>query len=267
VAQPPLYRVVEGKQERYLKDEDEFNEFVLRRVSAKGCVSLKNGRQIRGAQLIPLVSSLLRFYDSVERLVRRGFSRTFLESLARFGLDDRRKFKNREFMDQLLEELQDQGFEISDISVREEDGYYQFRVSNGPGVTHEFVVDWEFISCPELRHIIAVSATYRDLTRHPFVVSFDGEEKTLQDPEDLVAMLLDRGKKGLTIQRYKGLGEMNPEQLWATTMDPNRRNLLQVTIEDAVEADEIFTILMGDKVEPRRAFIQNNALEVRELDI
>ena len=105
------------------------------------------------------------------------------------------------------------------------------------------------------------------MIQNPFVVGFDGETQRVQDPEELVRLLLDKGKKGLTIQRYKGLGEMNPEQLWATTMDPDRRNLLRVRIEDAVEADEIFTILMGDKVEPRRAFIQNNALEVTELDI
>ena len=96
----------------------------------------------------------------------------------------------------------------------------------------------------------------------------EGEKKkTVENPQDLLDLLLDRGKKGLSIQRYKGLGEMNPSQLWTTTMDPEKRSLLQVQIEDALEADEIFTILMGDKVEPRREFIQNNALEVRELDI
>ena len=112
-----------------------------------------------------------------------------------------------------------------------------------------------------------MSPIYKNLTQKPFVVSFDGEKKTVEAPEELVELMLEKGKKGLTVQRYKGLGEMNPEQLWATTMDPTRRNLLQVRIEDDVEADEIFTILMGDKVEPRRAFIQNNALEVHELDI
>jgi len=93
------------------------------------------------------------------------------------------------------------------------------------------------------------------------------ESRVMGNPQDVLAELLDRGKKGLTIQRYKGLGEMNPGQLWQTTMDPERRTLLKVEIEDVVEADDIFTVLMGDKVEPRREFIQNNALQVKELDI
>lgn len=267
VAQPPLYRVVEGKQERFLKDEDEFNEFVLKRVSAKGSVSLHNGKRFEGRELIKVLSGLIKFYESVDRLARKGFAKSFIHQLARIGLDDRRKFKDREFMESLFRQLEGKGFEIVDISVGEEDGYYEFTVLDGPGVTHVFAVDWEFVSSPELRQIMSMSKTYSSLTEKPFQVSFEGETHSLKDPEELVNLLIERGKKGLTIQRYKGLGEMNPEQLWTTTMDPQRRNLLQVRIEDAVEADEIFTILMGDKVEPRRAFIQSNALEVKELDI
>ncbi|MBW2023087.1 MAG: DNA topoisomerase (ATP-hydrolyzing) subunit B [Deltaproteobacteria bacterium] len=267
VAQPPLYRVVEGKDERFLKDEDEFNEFILQRVSSKGSLRLENGNRIEGRQLSAILGGLIKFYRNVEKLMRKGFARTFIDQIARTGLDDRRKFKDKNFMEGFLKGLQDRGFKITDIRVRDEDGYYEFSISDGPGVTHVFTVDWEFISSPELRQIITMSPIYKNLTQKPFVVSFDGEKKTVEAPEELVELMLEKGKKGLTVQRYKGLGEMNPEQLWATTMDPTRRNLLQVRIEDDVEADEIFTILMGDKVEPRRAFIQNNALEVHELDI
>jgi len=267
VAQPPLYRIVEGKKERFLKDEEEFHEFVLQRVSANGWIRLHDGREISGRRLVGLLAGLIKFYDNVERLTRKGYARRFIQEIAESGMDERRKFKDKNFMEGFLLRLQEKGFEITDVRVREEDGYYEFFVSDGPEVGHGFVVDWDLISSPELRHIISVSPSYRELIQNPFVVGFDGETQRVQDPEELVRLLLDKGKKGLTIQRYKGLGEMNPEQLWATTMDPDRRNLLRVRIEDVVEADEIFTILMGDKVEPRRAFIQNNALEVTELDI
>ena len=128
-------------------------------------------------------------------------------------------------------------------------------------------VDWDFFSSPELRQLLGISDEFQALHRGGFIVEDSGEKKKINNPEDLLNQLMERAKKGVGIQRYKGLGEMNPDQLWTTTMDPEKRILLQVDIEDGVEADEIFTILMGDKVEPRREFIQSNALEVTELDI
>jgi DNA gyrase subunit B len=114
---------------------------------------------------------------------------------------------------------------------------------------------------------MGVSKEFRELKKVKYISTGDGEKKKISDPQELLKELMEKAKKGLMIQRYKGLGEMNPVQLWSTTMDPEKRTLLKVQIEDPVDADDMFTILMGDKVEPRREFIQKNALEVTALDI
>ena len=124
-----------------------------------------------------------------------------------------------------------------------------------------------FCPLPDLRRFLSISDDFRELKRSGFRVNGGVEKQKIEDPRSFLNELMEKGKRGLTIQRYKGLGEMNPGQLWTTTMDPEKRVLLQVKVEDAVEADHIFTILMGDKVEPRREFIQNNAMEVTDLDI
>ncbi|MBW1805212.1 MAG: DNA gyrase [Deltaproteobacteria bacterium] len=127
------------------------------------------------------------------------------------------------------------------------------------------IVNWEFLASPELRQLMGIYDKLGELKKGGYSVAGEGDK--YDDSQQLLNKLMDKAKKGLTIQRYKGLGEMNPEQLWTTTMDPEKRRLLQVRIEDIMDADDIFTVLMGDKVEPRREFIQNNALEVTELDI
>ena len=123
------------------------------------------------------------------------------------------------------------------------------------------------MTTPEFREIQSLSPAILGLGGSAYKIREKGEEQNFNDTGKLVHYVLELGKKGLAIQRYKGLGEMNPEQLWLTTMDPEKRTFLQVTIEDSVKADEIFTILMGDQVEPRRAFIQRHALEVKNLDV
>ncbi|HDR16858.1 MAG TPA: DNA gyrase [Desulfobacteraceae bacterium] len=123
------------------------------------------------------------------------------------------------------------------------------------------------MSSPEIKQLIKVSKDFLKVQSGVRLISDGAESKWIEDPESLVSQIVEKSKKGLNIQRYKGLGEMNPAQLWSTTMDPAFRSLLKVKVEDWVEADEMFTILMGDKVEPRREFIQNNALEVTELDV
>jgi DNA gyrase subunit B len=156
---------------------------------------------------------------------------------------------------------------LGSIEVNEVNGHYEFQVTETQNGGQQFVVDWEFLSSPELRQLLGHAKEFGRLNNAAFRLDGDGETMKRENPQKLLEELIEKGKKGLTIQRYKGLGEMNPGQLWMTTMDPEKRTLLRVQIKDVVEADEIFTILMGDKVEPRREFIQANALEVTELDI
>lgn len=267
IAQPPLYRIGEGKKEFYIRDEAGCNRFILRRVCSQEEVELPSGESMAGEELVKLMEGLITFYETVERLGKLGYSQRFIELMASEGLSWREALKERGFLDGFARHLREQGFEARIMEKEEEGEYFYLQVEDKRDGTQPFQVDWEFISSPEFRRIAKFGQNFRKLQYGCVVKDKEGRVKEISTPEGLMEYLMSKGKKGLTIQRYKGLGEMNPEQLWYTTMDPENRRLLRVTIEDAMEADQIFTVLMGDKVEPRRDFIQRNALEVSELDI
>ena len=176
-------------------------------------------------------------------------------------------FKNSEFMEGIFKSLQENSFKVSDINVTVEDGEYEFTVTETKNGGKPSFIDWEFLASPELKNMITLYNKFKELIVDEYLLDNEGEGKKIKGPEKLINEIMEKARKGLTIQRYKGLGEMNPGQLWETTMDPEKRRLMRIKVEDVVDADDIFTILMGDKVEPRREFIQNNALEVKELDI
>jgi DNA gyrase subunit B len=267
VAQPPLYRILAGKKEQYIKDEESLNQHLLKRISEKERVLLDTGEEISNTKLMNLLNSAIRFYESIERLSKRGYSRRLVEFLAFAGAKDKTAFKNKEFMDALFMRLQKDNFEVRDIQLSEQGGYYEFSANESFNGGHATTVNWEFFSSPELTQMLRISKQLGTLSKKTFIIRGDNQEEKIDDLQQLLEELMGRAKRGLAIQRYKGLGEMNPSQLWTTTMDPEKRTLLKVRIEDVLEADDIFTILMGDKVEPRREFIQSNALEVTELDI
>jgi DNA gyrase subunit B len=267
VAQPPLYRISVGKQELFIKNEDEFSHFLLKKVCEKEKVVMENGEEVSGVRLVRLLSGVIKFYESLNKLSRRGYSPRFIEFLASEGPTDKNFFKNEVSMNSLFEKLHKKGFRVKNAHLDEESGYYEFLVTETRNCGQTSAVNWEFLSSPELRQVMGISKEFRELKKAKYISTGDGEKKMIKDPQELLTELFDKAKKGMTIQRYKGLGEMNPGQLWTTTMDPDRRILLKVQVEDAVEADDMFTVLMGDKVEPRREFIQHNALEVTELDI
>ena len=208
------------------------------------------------------------FRDNLERLMNRGYPKEALELALLHGLTGKAALQDEDRAQKLAAALEAKGYSQVEVSRDEEHGTFAIRlVSRRYGVDRQVRLDWNLLISAEYRAlghnsagVEAIQAKRVTLVRGEESLAFDAVEPALEE-------LFARAKKGLSIQRYKGLGEMNPDQLWETTMDPARRRLLQVRIEDAVAADEIFTVLMGDQVEPRREFIQQNALDVRNLDI
>jgi DNA gyrase subunit B len=268
VAQPPLYRVVDGKKELYIKDEESFNDFIIRRISEKEAFSVDTGEAISGKKLSGLLKGLIAYFQNISELSRRGYSEAFIEFLGSYGIKGKDPFKDKAFMEGLFAELQKSDFVVKDPQITEDGhGYYEFEVTETRNGGQSFRADWQIFTSLELKRIIDISRQLKDLRGRSFTIGGAGDGKMISRWQDLLEELLSRGKSGLNIQRYKGLGEMNPSQLWETTMDPEKRTLLKVRVEDVVDADEIFSVLMGDEVEPRREFIYTNALEVKELDI
>lgn len=267
VAQPPLYRVLDGKVEAFLKTEVDLHRLLSRRIADREALVADDGERISGERLGALLEGLGKFYDGVRNLMRKGYSARFIEFLAEHEGEDKRQFKEPDAILSLVEKLEEKGFHVDGLKQDEETGYYQFMVREVANGGQPLTVDWEFLSSPDLRKVLSEARQFRFLLGKRLKLERTEEQKEIGSPKDILDELTERGKKGLTIQRYKGLGEMNPEQLWLTTMNPERRTLLQVKIQDFVESDDIFTILMGDKVEPRRDFILRHAGEVTDLDI
>jgi DNA gyrase subunit B len=271
IAQPPLYRVAVGKQEQYVKDDDGLNTYLLSRAADKKEVYLGGSDQaLPKTQLVQLLKTYSRYEEWLDRQTGKGVPKALIEQLVRIDSMHKLAPLDQEERGVLIrDELEKAGYEVLSFEAKEESGDFDFVLSsaaagNGPGsiqVGSDFLESIAFRKLRELYHALEV------LHQMPCIVKSGQAEACFDHPRDLFQSLMEDGKKGLSIQRYKGLGEMNPGQLWETTMNPEKRTLLQVRIEDQYLADELFTTLMGDKVEPRREFIQVNALDFRELDI
>jgi DNA gyrase subunit B len=313
IAQPPLFGIRKGKSHQYIKDEREFVKVMVKRASdglivryGEGAAKLE-GKEL--ARFMTVLNEYLGFLDKVDKRLR---DETITELLPKLDLSKRADLegdkkdqpKKIEKLEREIKKLQkDHGFKSVEARFDEEHNLWEVAFVNSQGIEH--VVNWELLSTPECRQLLAKHKQIEAYMEPPFIVesvarvsSAKETEEEIGDEEgteaekvekkatkaatkrkaetevvekktarDLFAYVLAEGKKDYTVQRYKGLGEMTAEQLWETTMDPERRTLLSVKLEDIAETETIFTTLMGEDVEARRKFIEDNALDVKNLDI
>ena len=268
IAQPPLFKVSQGKKDTYLKDESDKSRFLLGRIAESVEVTPQGGIGVRGEPLTTMLQRMEEYRNHARKLQSRGVSREALDILLGSGVADRAALNEPRKMDAVVAALKAAGFQNIAQKTDEvsEMPYLQFTAgTNGNGKT--ILVNTDFLSHYEFRQAAKAFESLSAFGLPPYVVKHGEDTTPFVRMDDMLEEIYKLAEKGLTIQRYKGLGEMNPEQLWETTMNPESRRLLQVAVHDAIAADEIFTTLMGDQVEPRRAFIQDNALDVKNLDI
>ena len=265
IAQPPLYKAKRGKRELYLKDDDTLLDYLLDIGTEGISLEMEEGKKIlRGKQIIPTLRNIINYNQHFDKIVNRGVPGEILKIFVKGKIKN--GFADKANLEPLAEQL------------RQQEPNAKFEVLEDPdrilvtfGNLHARIdrQTVEILSSHEYKLLLQSYKQIEEIClRDPVYLTAEGKDSIeVSDREELLDVFLSRAKKGQYIQRYKGLGEMNPEQLWETTMDPDKRILLQVTIEDAVRADEIFTVLMGDQVEPRREFIEQNALQVENLDV
>jgi len=268
IAQPPLYRVTRGKQHEYLSTERELSEFVIRHNSHEMKIvagDRDDSPVIEGEKLVAMLLQLLSYGELLDRLQSRGYPPLLLKKMIRTGFASREDLLDREKWEQLRRGLPEIGLEFTELSEDEVNDTLRMIVTDRNEIP--LAIDYALLKSGDYQALLASSRQLAELENPPFTLIFRDEEVTVESKEELLLKVLTKGKSGINIQRYKGLGEMNPEQLWETTMDPERRKLLRVTVEDDVEADDIFTVLMGDNILSRRTFIEKNALQVANLDV
>lgn len=264
IAQPPLFKVKRGKTERYLQSEAELQSMLFELAADDIAIQLK-GQDVKGKALIPFMKRLLSFEKLMEWFDRRHREPAVLIALLSEGVN-KALMKDRQGLSGLIEKIKTQlaGVAVGELYEDEEHEGYGVKISRQ---SYELVLDTNFILSPEFRELENLYSSIKEMGAAPFKITTKDSQKDMASTSEVLAYVLETARKGLSIQRYKGLGEMNPQQLWETTMDSEKRTLMQVRIEDSVQADEIFTILMGDHVEPRKDFIVKHALEAKNIDI
>ncbi len=268
VAQPPLYRIKKGKSEKYIKDDKEFTREILRRATENLKVEVGVGGKtvLEGTELRNYLMSLDELQLAWRRMERRLRDPRVVEVLADPGLaiDTKADFADRAHLQPVHEALKALKIEAE---IKHEEEHSAWMVTFKDPTNAERAINLELAGQPEYRRLRLLAKQAGKYNQPPFVVVRDAHRETLAGWRELLAHVKNEGMREVSIQRYKGLGEMNAEQLWETTMNIETRTLLKVSLEDIVQSDEIFTTLMGENVEARRKFIEDNALDVRNLDV
>jgi DNA gyrase subunit B len=274
IAQPPLYRVQKGKKEHYLKDQAALDEYLLNIATEKAKLHAGD-LTIDGPDLKRLAECAITYRAILARVDRRRDSR-LVDAAIQLGDLDLSLLKQHEAVKEQVQKIYDKAQKLHpEIEVRiakierdEEHGcdslVFQTTMAGAPRETR---LDFNYLSGPEWGELAALHAALAEIGPGPYRIAKPEGDEEVDDVFAAVEALKAAAAQGQNIQRYKGLGEMNPQQLWETTMDPERRTMLQVRVDDTVEADEVFSILMGDAVEPRREFIEKHALDVQNLDV
>ncbi len=265
IAQPPLYKVKRGKTERYIQNESELIKMLFE-LAVEDIEILTPSGPLGGKPLIPYLKKAYNFHSLMDWFKKRRRDPQIISFLLEQGVQ-KTDFKTEESINLILKAIIERfkDLKYEELNFDEENDTYAVELRR-----HGFKINLSslLIQSPEYKEAALLFKDIKDyLGTTPFKLNIKGEPREVSSIEELLQLATEISKKGLTIQRYKGLGEMNPNQLWETTMDPNKRTLLQVTIEDSVRADEMFTVLMGDQVEPRKEFIIKHALEAKNVDI
>ncbi len=265
IAQPPLYKIKSGGKESYAKDEDEFEKVITQRGMEKTRCAV-NGDTQEGPALAEKVEKIKVVEYFVRNSLFDGVDREISIGLMRFNIIKREDFQQDKKLGELLSFLVSKGYRCELTKDREHNLFFiETAPPNGKG--RETKIKYEMCAVGDYTEAYRAYVDVRGFYEEGVRVTDGNKPPVRMDPDEFIRYIQEKGKEGINIQRYKGLGEMNAVQLWETTMNPERRRLVKVAIEDAVVADQVFTVLMGNNIETRRAFIEENALNVRNLDI
>jgi len=264
IAQPPLFKVKKGKTEKYIQNDTEMQNLLFELASDEIEIQRK-GQAVKGKALIPHLKKLYRYERLISWFERRRKDPDMLAFLLSLNVN-KETLKNKKSVEELMGMIgeRNHSVHIGEIQFDEEHQTYSVEIRRH---NYKVMLETNFLTSPEFRELVNLYTVVQDLGKPPYTIHIKEEVKEIETSRELLELIMTTAKRGLSIQRYKGLGEMNPQQLWETTMDPEKRTILQVAIQDSIQSDEIFTILMGDQVEPRKDFITTHALEARNIDI